>query len=230
MNNGSWAAFHRINLRASLSLFLLLSVGVLRADQVEMKNGDRYVGKVISMSTNLLFLQSEVLGTLRLPREKIASINLGTSTTNKTHVSTTTNRPLNPLPSLSVAAPATPASTNGMADINAALRQLGADTNLIRQVQSQFLSGAGEDANAKFNELMGGLISGKVDVNGLRSEAKAAADQLRSMQDQLGSENSASLAGYLSVLDSFLQQTDSATNGATNAAKPTRPAQPKPPK
>ena len=36
------------------------------ADPVIMQNGDRYHGKVVSVSTNALVLQSDVLGTVNL--------------------------------------------------------------------------------------------------------------------------------------------------------------------
>ena len=52
----------------------------LRADQVELQNGDRYVGKVLSLTTNQLVLQSDVLGTIKLPREKVAVVTLGNVT------------------------------------------------------------------------------------------------------------------------------------------------------
>ena len=54
-----------------------LAPGRLRADQVEMQNGDRYAGQVLSLNTNTVVLQSDVLGTLRLPRAKVAVITLG---------------------------------------------------------------------------------------------------------------------------------------------------------
>src|SRR5262245_24775013 len=48
-----------------------------RADQIEMQNGDRYHGKVLAMTNATLVLQSEILGTIKLPREKVSLINLG---------------------------------------------------------------------------------------------------------------------------------------------------------
>src|SRR5258707_11573164 len=58
-------------------LALAVAMGRLRADQVELQNGDHYVGRVVSLSGETLVLQSDVLGTLRLPRGKVASITLG---------------------------------------------------------------------------------------------------------------------------------------------------------
>ena len=47
------------------------------AEQIEMQNGDRYVGKVLSLSNNVVVVRSEMLGTVRLPRSKVARITLG---------------------------------------------------------------------------------------------------------------------------------------------------------
>src|SRR6266478_4746406 len=59
-------------------LALLCGNRFLRADQVEMQNGDHYAGKVLALNTNTVVLQSEVLGLVNLPREKVANIALGT--------------------------------------------------------------------------------------------------------------------------------------------------------
>ena len=62
------------------ALALLFAPCRLWGDQVEMQNGDRYVGKVLSLTTNMLVLQSESLGKMQLARDKIASITLGAGT------------------------------------------------------------------------------------------------------------------------------------------------------
>ena len=50
------------------ALFLFVAASPVQADQVELQNGDRYVGRVLSVDTNNGVFRSEVLGTLRLPR------------------------------------------------------------------------------------------------------------------------------------------------------------------
>src|SRR5271165_1615420 len=49
----------------------------LRADQVEMQNGDRYVGKVVSLNASTLVVQNDVLGVVRIPKDKVAGITFG---------------------------------------------------------------------------------------------------------------------------------------------------------
>jgi len=83
---------------------------------------------------------------------------------------------------------------------------LGANTNLVQQIRKQFLADAGPKANDKFDELLNGLTTGKLDINGLRAEAKSAADQLRAMKKDMGGDAGETLDAYLGVLDSFLSQ------------------------
>ncbi|HZM04079.1 MAG TPA: hypothetical protein VFC44_13795 [Candidatus Saccharimonadales bacterium] len=161
----------------------------LRADQIEMQNGDHYSGKVISMTADTVVLESDVLGKINVPRAKVGTLHLS--------------------PSAPVIAPKTPATATP--DIAAALRQLGANTNFIEQIRRQFLQGAGPEANAKYDEMIGGLMSGKLDMNTLRKEAKSAADQLRSLKSQ-GDNMGGLLDTYLSILDSFLKESSVSTS------------------
>jgi len=184
-------------------------------DQVEMQNGDRYVGQVLSLNASTVVLQSTVLGTVRLPRTKVAIITLGPVPA--------TNSPALPLPAN--AQPLTPSAGPAIAatNLSPALHGLSMSTNLIQQVQKQFLSGAGTEANAKFNELLGGLMSGKLSVDDIRAEAKTAADQLRALQRESGEDTGFATSTYLAILDHFLKETappGSATNAADSVPKP----------
>ncbi len=197
----------------ALSAALRLSSVDLCADQIDTQNGERYVGKVLSIDANTLTLQSDVLGTVRLPRAKVAHITLGT------------NLPASPVPQAAAPNPRLAqvppsAATNSNTDISTALRQLGSQSNLIQQVEAQFLNGAGPEAKEKFNELMGGLLSGKLNVNDIRSEAKSSADQMRAAKKDLGEENGFMLDSYLAILDSFLKETAPPSSSVTNSLDP----------
>ena len=193
------------------ALFLSLLISEPRADQVDTQNGERYVGKVMAINGDTVVLQSEVLGTVRLPRAKVAHITLGTNqTASPLPVAVTTNAPFPQVSSVT--------STNANADLSTALRQLGSQSNLIQQVEAQFLSGAGPEAKDKFNELMGGLLSGRLNVNDIRTEAKSAADQMRAAKKELGEENGFMIDSYLAILDSFLKESAPVTDSATNSA------------
>ena len=75
----------------------------------------------------------------------------------------------------------------------------------------------GPEANGKFDELMGGLLTGKIDISGLRAQAKSAADQLRAMKKDMGGDGSAMLDAYLSVLEKFLAEEPAGGAGSRNA-------------
>jgi hypothetical protein len=200
-------------LRSALALPLLALA--LRADQVEMQNGDRYVGTVLSLSKETLVLQSEVLGTLRLPRNKLALISFGNAPlpANLAQAYGATNR---------LMTGALPALTNSLPRSANPLGQLDTNSFLARQIQSQFLSDAGPEANAKFNELLGGLATGKLNVDDLRAQAKAAADQLRAARKDLGEDSGWVIDSYLSILDHFLNEAPppSASSANPNSALP----------
>lgn len=187
------------------------------ADQVEMRNGDRYVGKVLSLNTNTLVLENEVLGTVRLPREKVALITLGS----RLPASAT------PLPSRTNSQAGAPsaARADGATNPSPELSKLAGHTNLIRQVQRQFLGDAGPEANQKFDELLSGLMSGKVTMDDLRAQAQSAADQLRALKSEGGEDAGFATDAYLAILDRFLKATPPAAP-ATNA--PARPPASKP--
>jgi hypothetical protein len=187
------------------SVACLLAMAAV-ADQVEMQNGDRYNGRVVSLSDESVVLQNDILGKITLPRAKVALLSVGSPTPTPAvaapvAASAATNKasaPLNPI-----------ALTNGNPDIAGALKRLGANTNFIEQIRGQFLAEAGPAANQQFSEMLRGLMTGKIDVASLRAQAKSAADQLRSFQRDLGPDAGDTLSSYLAILDKFLGETDS---------------------
>ena len=180
-----------------------------RADQVQMQNGDQYFGRVVSLSSETLTLQSEVLGTIKLPRSRIGAINFGVNApvVAPTHA---TNQVATAKPVL---------STNASPELAQTLRQLGTQTNLINQVQSQFLSGAGSDANAKFNELLNGLTTGQLNIGDIRAQAQDAANQLRAAKKDLR-DDSGLLDAYLTVLEHFVKETQAEPPSRTKSSRP----------
>jgi len=204
---------------ACAALTLFAAAGRLHADQVELENGDRYVGHVLSLNSNAVVLQSEVLGTLRLPRRKVAVITLGSGRA--------TNSPALPVSATEQTPARSAVPANVASNPAPALTGLNVSTNLIQQVQRQFLSGAGPEANNRFNELLGGLLSGKLGVNDIRAEAKSAADQLRALQRESGEDAGFAASAYLSILDHFLKET--APSGSATNAPASPPASKAPP-
>ncbi|HEX3719859.1 MAG TPA: hypothetical protein VH595_18060 [Verrucomicrobiae bacterium] len=196
--------------RWRLAILFLVSASLVRADQIVMQNGDRFSGSVVSMTPETVVFQSDSLGQVKLPRDKVSAINLG-NTVAPSPPATNNSAP-------AVATQSTAAATN-------VLQQLGSDTNLVQQIRKQFLADAGPQANGKFDELFTGLMSGKMDINDLRAQAKSAADQLRSMKKDLGGDAGQTLDAYLSVLDNFLAQSAPASAPAPAQKPATNPSQ-----
>jgi hypothetical protein len=189
-----------------------------------MLNGDRYVGRVVSLGADTLVIQSEVLGTLKLPRAKISTITLSSAAdkiTNSVRIAPAMVRSNN-LAKTSMAL-----RTNASPDFAATMKELGGSSNMVQQIQQQLLGGAGPEAQAKFNDLLGGLLSGKLNLDDLRAEAKSTLAQARSARKELGEENSSMLDSYMAILDSFLRETEqdaAPTNGVPkNGASVTKP-------
>ncbi len=189
--------------------FALYAPAASRADQVLMENGDRINGTVLSLSTNNLVIQNVNLGTVTLARAKVSAIFFGTAAASLPRA----------VPSdIIIAGKAAPqsASTSGLAS---ALRALRDQTNLIQQVQTQILGSSSPDAINKFNELLDGLSTGKIDINGLRAQAQSAADQLRAFKKEMGPATAVEADAYLAILDQFLRDTAPGIE-VTNSAAP----------
>ena len=179
----------------------------VRADQLQMVNGDHYAGKILSLNSNSIVFESDVLGKVTLPREKVASMSFGASvTTNASsapRVVATTNRLVH-------------ASTN----IAVALRN-GTNTATIEQVRQQMLAGTTPEANQKYDELLGGLMSGKLSVNDIRDQAKTSIVQINKLKQEMGPQADPMLDAYLEVLQNFVNEAE--------PTPPTKPVLPAPP-
>lgn len=208
-------------------IVLFLSCGIilglnatfhLRADQLEMQNGDRYVGKILSVTADRVELQSDVLGKVSLPRNKVANLSFGTN-----------------VPPVKTAGNATTAQTSVPTNLPAVATLPGADTNLaatapnlsansdlVRQVREQMLAGS-PGAAGKYDELVNGFANGTLNVNDIRREAKSSADQLRKLKSELGPEVGDSLDAYLEVLDNFLNESAKGASPLPPAAQPKTP-------
>ena len=182
-------------MQASVGIALWMG-SLLKADQVIMANGDLYNGTVVFLTTNSVVLTNEYLGKAALPRAKVTAITFGSLSA--ATINTPTNRQVQP-PS------ARP--TNSDSELSAILRGIKQDTNLIQRVQSQMLGSASPKATTKFDEMLNGLSTGQMDMKGLRAEAQSAADELRSLKKDLGPDADTEVDGYLSILDSFLNET-----------------------
>ena len=207
--------------RAFIFAACVLATSFLRADQVETQNGDRFMGKVVSLTEDTLTFQNETLGTLTVPRAKVVSITFGVTTPVVAgSAAVRTNSAVLAKP---MAAPAPASAAAATSKSSGSLRQLGANTALAQQVRKQLLSDAGPEANAKFDELLGGMANGTITMADIRAQAQSAANQLRALKGQQNDEYSSLYDGYLAILDRFLKDPEivaMGTNAPSSAAKP----------
>jgi hypothetical protein len=194
--------------RAGIILALAVAPG-LRADVLEMQNGDRYSGKVLSMFADTVMLNSEILGKISVPRIKVAVLTFGTNAPSQPAVSvarlSATNLPALAAPPRPAPAPIVVINTNQ--DLSARFRQLGADTNFIGQIRQQMFAGNPEAAD-KYDELVNGLLTGHLSVNDLRRQAQTSAQQLRELKRELGPDADDALDSYLKILEAFVNETE----------------------
>ena len=96
-------------------------------------------------------------------------------------------------------------------------RLLAANTNLVEKVTAPLLGDAGPEAKAKFNELFGGLMSGKLSVEDIRAEARSAVAQMKTLKRDVG-DDTGLLDGYLTILEKFLGDSPLSGGSVTNAS------------
>jgi len=176
--------------------FLLFFDGALRSDIVECDNGDRYNGKVLLVDEQNVKVQNEIAGILNIPRSKVAVITFGPAHAQKLGVlSAPSNSTALTLPSFD------PAS--------------------VQQVQDQFLSEANPEAKQMFQDMVRGLMSGKLNPSDIRGQAQSTLDELKQLQKELGDDDAAALLGsYASILENFVKQAPARTNTLPVPAPP----------
>src|SRR5262245_56713994 len=166
--------------RFEFALALLLGMAVwLRADTVELANGERLQGKVLSLDGKQLEIESESLGKLVVPREKVAAIALGERKLPAVAAARDAAAP-------SIAAeaaglfggrPSDPTKPLSVEDI---LKQLQAEGTTpqqlgqlkdLKDLQKAMPLLANPEVQAYFNKTVGGLMNGKLTVDDIRQEA-----------------------------------------------------------
>ena len=184
----------------STGIFWFACVG-LRADVLEMQNGDRYSGQVLAVSASTVVLNSEILGRINVPRSKVAKL---TFSGNAAAPQTLGSLPVPAVTNLPAVQPLVLSHTN--ADLSAALRELGGNTNFIGQIRQQLLAG-NPQASAQYDAMVNALLSGQLNLGDLRRQAQASAQQLRDLKRGLGPEADDTLDAYLKILDAFVNET-----------------------
>lgn len=201
----------------TLGLALVLP---LQADTIELSNGDVVSGKVISLDGQHLVLQSELLGELKLAREKVSAIHLGDKPVIARNAASVVPAQAAATPALDPKVQKVLGSVPSSDDVLKQLQGGGVNPQMIGELQTKFPLLNTPEAGQYFNDTLGGLMTGKLNIQDVRKDAITARDGLVDLQKDLGPEGAA-LNGYLSILNKFIRETEPAPT-----AKP--PAKDKP--
>ena len=212
------------SLRIAAVCLLLAAVARAAADSLDLVNGDHFRGTVVSVTQSNVEFQSETLGRVSLPRSKVAHINLGDAPVPKPP---TNGAAAQAGPSLILQGKQNLSATGAAATqpdaVLQQMRQEGIDPALVSQVKQQVFGQGNPVASQKFDELMGGLMSGSLTVGDIRAQAQESIKQIKDAKKELGPDAGDLFDGYLGILESFVAET--ATNNAiTSAASSPAPA------
>ncbi|QDU97321.1 hypothetical protein [Lignipirellula cremea] len=193
------------------------------ADTLRLANGDSVTGKVLSIDAEQVQLESDVLGKLTIPRAKIASIHFGDAPP--------AAAPAQAAPA-DLKVPKLPAITAEQkkyleeqtrktgatpADVLKQLQSGGVDPNAVDEITRNLPGFAAPEVQEYFNNTLGGLQSGQLNIGDIRKDAVKARDQIKELQEELGPE-AAALNGYLGILENFIRKTESEAEPQPKAA------------
>jgi len=200
-------------LKALVSAVCLLPA-VLRADVIELVNGDRYYGSLIAVTQTNVELKSEIQGKMNIARDKVATIMFRETAAQRADVAKSITGKKN-------------AKASALAD---ELRAQGIDPKDISKVPEEILSGANPDATAQFKDMVAGLMTGQLSVDSIRVQAQKSVEEIHAMKEDLGEEGGELLDGYLLILENFLKETDKsdAVKPKEKAPTPKKKASPPP--
>lgn len=180
----------------TLILFIIVWAGSQQAhsETIHLINGDVLQAKVIALNDKQLSIQSDILGVLKVPREKVARIDFIQQPTPKHPV---TQSPLHQ-------SARSPNATKALLGT----QNSGNANDLIQQVQQQMLTTAGPEANEMYQNLVQGVTSGSINIPQLKTMAEDTVQQIEELQAELGDDVGFALDGYLSILKGFIQKAE----------------------
>ncbi len=147
------------------------------ADTIELTNGDVLNGQVISLDGQQLVLKSELLGELKLARDKVSAIHLGDKPILTRNAAAAAQAPAKPAldPEVQKVLNAVPSSDDVLKQL-----QVGGGINpqMIGELQTKFPLLNTPEAGQYFNDTLGGLMTGKLNIQDVRKDAITARDGL----------------------------------------------------
>lgn len=217
----------RLNRAAALIVLIATSALSARCEILLLNNGDQYRGKVLGMNASNILFQSEVQGRVILPRNKVAQIILNEAAVAKA----ATNAAVKPgAGAVVMAGPPTAAGSPAGDSVTDEMRKQGIDPKIINEIQGQIFGKASPQAAAKFDELMNGVITGRLGVQDIRAEAQKTISQVKAMKKDLGDDAGDLLDGYVAILEKFVADSEDSGNQVVTPAKPAATPVPAPQK
>ncbi len=191
------------NLKTStpLPFILLLTAWLLpqsaSAEIIHLINGDLIQAKVVTLNETHLSIQSNILGILKIPRNKVARIDFIAQPASITGPGALTKPPVSSTLPSSAQKLTIPGGLKG-----------NHPTDLIQQVQQQMLTTAGPEANEMYQNLVQGVTSGSINIPELKTMAEDTVRQIEDLQAELGDDVGFALDGYLGILKGFIQKAE----------------------
>jgi len=188
---------------------MLVFVAQLSADTIRLINGDSVSGEVVSLNAKELKLKSEILGEITIARSKIATIQFGDAPAPQP-VAGAEAAPQYNIPKLPAVTREQAQYSGQGGSVEDAVKQLqngGVDPEAVKQITRNLPGFASPEVQKYFNNTLGGLASGKLNVQDIRADAIRARDQLIDLKKDLGPE-AAALDGYLGILNHFIAETE----------------------
>jgi len=221
-------------------LFPLLALTFLtlpvRADWLQLSNGDTFQGELMEMSLKEVKLKHEILGEITIPRDRVHAIVLGDFQAGKRVMADGTeaepetpeeviDRLVNPDFDSKAVQKLEQGAKRQKTPYDAVeqLRREGIDTKLTDSLHLMLPGFGSPKVQEHFHSRVDGLMNGSISINDIRNEAIDARDQLQVLMDELG-PSGAALQGYFGILDNFIQKTDPKIIGPPpEAPTPTTP-------
>ncbi len=233
-----------------VGLLATLLAGATVADTVRLTDGDILHGTILSMDAKQVKLQTKVLGTLTIGRDQVQMMAFGeapleapsaahekgagakTPSAGNSFDKYLKSQGINPKAfaehgGIPIGQPPAGAGQGAAAGTpqDAVAQLKGLDPGLTKQLQQTFPLMAAPPVQKYFKDTVGGLITGKINLQDLRKQAIAVRKQIDDLDKDLGPEAKAALAPYSSILDHFIRETAPPAQASPNtAAKPGTPA------
>lgn len=203
-----------------MGLMLLVAPAALRADRLQLANGDEIEGELLEMSGDEIKFRHPVLGTFTVKRNQVHAIELGEQRGgNRIMADGTEAPPETPEEVIDrlVNPEMTPAKVKQLekgAERHKTpqgaveqLRREGVNARMMGGLHSMLPGFGSPEVQKIFEDRVTGLMSGSLTINDIRDEAIDVRDQLKELMDDLGPGGEA-LRGYYGILDGFIQKTD----------------------